>query len=216
MSQRKFLNMFCKLMLMHRSERLSAINKAADLADLRGFIDKRIAYLSQGQRQRVSLARVLMADAPLWFLDEPFEGIDIMHRKKLREHFKQYVQEGNTIFFTSHNLIEAEFIVDRFAFIHHGKLIAIGTADELKEKYLAPSYTLHVSDPQKARSVLDNALRLQMIKVIEGEVALTLQRRSDAPQISKILVNEGIDIFEMRSMGTMEEVFERTARGDAE
>ncbi len=215
MTPRKYLNMFCKLMLMHRSERLSAINKAADLADLRGFIDKRIAYLSQGQRQRVSLARVLMADAPLWFLDEPFEGVDIMHRKKLREHFKQYVQEGNTIFFTSHNLIEAEFIVDRFAFIHHGKLIAIGTADELKEKYLAPSYTLHVSDPQKARSVLDNALRLQMIKVIEGEVALTLQRRSDAPQISKILVNEGIDIFEMRSMGTMEEVFERTARGDA-
>jgi hypothetical protein len=55
-----------------------------------------------------------------------------------------------------------------------------------------------------------------MIKVIEGEVALTLQKRSDAPQIPRILVQEGIDLFEMRSMGTMEEVFERTARsGDA-
>ncbi len=216
MTPRRYLDMFGKLMLMKRSDRLSAINKAADLADLRSFIDKKIAFLSQGQRQRVSLARVLMADAPLWFLDEPFEGIDILHRKRLREHFRKYVQEGNTIFFTSHNLIEAEFIVDRFAFIHKGKLIAVGTAEELKEKYLAPSYTLHVSDPQKARSLLDNALRLQMIKVIEGEVALTLQKRSDAPQIPRILVQEGIDLFEMRSMGTMEEVFERTARsGDA-
>jgi len=215
MTPRRYLNMFGKLMLMPKSERLASLNRAADLADLRGFIDKKIAFLSQGQRQRVSLARVLMADSPLWFLDEPFEGIDIMHRRKLREHFRKYVRQGNSIFFTSHNLIEAEYIVDRFAFIHHGKLIAVGTAEELKEKYLAPSYTLHVSDPQRARSLLDQSLRLQAIRIVEGDVALTLQRRSDAPQIPKILVQEGIDLFEMRSMGTMEEVFERTSRGEA-
>jgi ABC-type multidrug transport system ATPase subunit len=208
--------MFGKLLLMNRGDRMSSINRAIELADLGGFIDKKIAFLSQGQRQRVSLARVLMADAPLWFLDEPFEGIDILHRKRLREHFRKYVQEGNTIFFTSHNLIEAEFIVDRFAFIHHGKLIAVGTAEELKEKFLAPSYTLHVSDPQMARSVLDNELRLQMIKVVEGELQLTLQKKSDAARIPRILVQENIDMYEMRSVGTMEEVFERTSRGEAQ
>lgn len=215
MTPRKYLNMFGKLMLMSRQDRLTAINKAADLADLRGFIDQKIASLSQGQRQRVSLARVLMADAPLAFLDEPFEGIDIIHRRKLREYFREYVKEGNTIFFTSHNLIEAEYIVDRFAFIHHGKLIAVGTAEELKNKYLTPSYLLHVSDPQKAREVLDRSLRLQMIKIVEGDVALTLLKRGDAAQIAKILVQEGIELYEMRTTGTMEEVFERTARGDA-
>lgn len=215
MTPRRYLNMFGKFNLMKRSERLAAINKAADLADLRGFIDQRIASLSQGQRQRVSLARVLLQDKPLVFLDEPFEGVDIIHRRKLREHFRSYVDEGNTIFFTSHNLIEAEHIVDRFAFIHHGKLIACGTADELKEKYLVPAYLLHVSDPQKAKEVLDRELRLQSIKIVEGDLSITLQRRNDAPMISKILVQEGIDIYEMRTMGTMEEVFERTARGDA-
>ena len=215
MTPRRYLNMFGKFNLMKRSDRLAAINKAADLADLRGFIDQRIASLSQGQRQRVSLARVLLQDKPLVFLDEPFEGVDIIHRRKLREHFRKYVDEGNTIFFTSHNLIEAEHIVDRFAFIHHGKLIACGTADELKEKYLTPTYLLHVSDPQKAKEALDRELRLQSIKIIEGDLSITLQRRNDAPMISRILVKEGIDIYEMRTMGTMEEVFERTARGDA-
>jgi len=214
MSPRKYLNMFGKLMLTPKADRLAALNKAADLADLRGFIDRKIAFLSQGQRQRVSLARVLMAEAPLLFLDEPFEGIDIIHRRKLREYFRDYVEKGNTIFFTSHNLIEAEYIVDRFAFIDNGKLIAIGTAEELKEKYLAPSYMLHVSDPQKARDILDKSLRLQMIKVVEGDIVLTLQKRSDAPAIPKILLEEGIDLFEMRTTGTMEEVFERTARGE--
>lgn len=215
MTPRRYLNMFGKFMLIKRDERQTRINTVADLADLRGFIDQKIASLSQGQRQRVSLARVLMADAPLLFLDEPFEGIDIIHRKKLREHFREYVTKGNTIFFTSHNLIEAEHIVDRFAFIHHGKLIACGTAQELKDKYLAPSYLLHVSDPQRARDALDRGLRLQAIRVVEGQVMLTLQRKADAPAISKILVQEGVDLFEMRTTGTMEEVFERTARGDA-
>jgi ABC-type multidrug transport system ATPase subunit len=167
-----------------------------------------------GQRQRVSLARVLMPDVPLIFLDEPFEGVDIIHRRKLREHFRDYVSEGNTVFFTSHNLIEAEYIVDRFAFIHQGKLIAVGTAEELKEKYLTPSFMLHVSDPQKARQILDDNLRLQSIKIVEGSVSVVLSRRSDSSQVAKLLVQEGVDLYEMKSVGTMEEVFERTTRGD--
>ncbi|MCJ7463820.1 MAG: ABC transporter ATP-binding protein [Thermoplasmata archaeon] len=214
MTPRRYLSMFCKLMLMPKSSRLSAINEAADLADLRGFIDQKISFLSQGQRQRVSLARVLLTEVPLTFLDEPFSGIDIIHRRKLREFFRGSVKDGNSIFFTSHNLIEAEYIVDKFAFINHGKLTAVGTAEELKDKYLAPAYMLRVSDPQKAREMLDRSLRLTSISIVEGEVALTLQRRQDAHQVAKILVQEGIDLFEMRSMGTMEEVFERTARDD--
>jgi ABC-type multidrug transport system ATPase subunit len=215
MTPRKYLNMFGKLMLMKKPERLKAINNAADLADLRGYLDKRISVLSQGERQRVSLARVLLADCPLLFLDEPFEGVDIIHRRAVREHLKDYVTKGNTIFFTSHNLLEAEHIVDRFAFINEGKLIAIGTAQELKEKYLVPSYILHVSDPEKAREVLNGSLPLQFLKVVEGQVAITLSRRGDAPRVAKILVESGVDIFEMRTTGTMEEVFERIAKGDA-
>ena len=214
MTPRRYLNMFGKFMLMKRSERQSALNRVADLADIRAFMDRRIAHLSMGQRQRVSLARVLMSDVPLIFLDEPFEGVDIIHRRKLREHLREYVSKGNTVFFTSHNLIEAEYIVDRFAFIHHGRLIAVGTAEELKEKYLAPSYMLHVSDPQKARDVLEDNLRLQSIKIVEGNVSVVLSKRADASQVALLLVHEGVDLYEMKSVGTMEEVFERTTRGD--
>jgi ABC-type multidrug transport system ATPase subunit len=216
MTPRRYLNMFGKFMLMRRSERQSALNRVADLADIRAFMDRRIAHLSMGQRQRVSLARVLMSDVPLIFLDEPFEGVDIIHRRKLREYLREYVSKGNTVFFTSHNLIEAEYIVDRFAFIHHGKLIAVGTAEELKEKYLAPSYQLHVSDPQKARDVLEDNLRLQSIKIVEGNVYVVLSKRSDASQVALLLIHEGVDLYEMKSIGTMEEVFERTTRGDVQ
>jgi ABC-type multidrug transport system ATPase subunit len=214
MTPRRYLNMFGKFMLMKRSDRQSALSRVADLADIRTFMDRRIAHLSMGQRQRVSLARVLMSDVPLIFLDEPFEGVDIIHRRRLREHLREYVDDGNTVFFTSHNLIEAEYIVDRFAFIHHGRLIAVGTAEELKEKYLTPSFMLHVSDPQRAKQILDDNLRLQSIKIVEGSVSVVLARRSDSHQVAKLLVQEGVDLYEMKSVGTMEEVFERTTRGD--
>ncbi len=215
MTPRKYLRTFSKLVCPKGTDRMAAINKAAELADMNGFMDRRIANLSQGERQRVSLGRVLLADCPLFFLDEPFEGIDIIHRRKLREHFRNYVKKGNSIFFTSHNLIEAEHIVDRFAFINRGKLIAVGTANELKEKYLAPSYLLRVSDPQRAKEMLERSLRFQTLKILEGDVAITLVSRRDAPQITKTLVQEGVDLFEMRGTGTMEEVFERIARGGA-
>jgi len=215
MTPRKYLNAFSKLVCVKGSDRLAAINKAADLADIRGFMDRKIAQLSQGERQRVSLGRVLLADCPLFFLDEPFEGIDIIHRRRLREYLRNYVKQGNSIFFTSHNLIEAEFIVDKFAFINRGKLIAVGTANELKDKYLAPSYLLRVSDPQKAKEMLERSLRFHTLRIIEGDVAITLLSRRDAPQIPKTLIQEGIDLFEMRGTGTMEEVFERIARGGA-
>jgi len=214
LTPRKYLDTFGKLMLMKRSDRLGAINKAAELADMGSFLDRKIAFLSQGQRQRVSLGRVLMSDAPLLFLDEPFEGIDILHRRRLREHLKSHVSDGNSVFFTSHNLIEAEYIVDKFAFINRGKVIAVGTAEELKEKYLTPSFMLRVSDPQKAREALDNELRYQALKMVEGEVIVTLQKRTDSPLIPKIILAHGIDLYEMRSVGTMEEVFERIARGE--
>ena len=214
MTPRRYLNMFGKFMLMSRSTRQAAINKAGGLADLASFMDRRISQMSQGQRQRVSLARVLMADAPLIFLDEPFEGVDIMHRKRLREYLREYVSKGNTVFFTSHNLIEAEHIVDRFAFIHKGKLTAVGTADELKDKYLLPSFMLHVSDPQKAKELLESGVRIDSIKIVEGNLYITLHKRADAPQVAKVLEQGGVDLFEMRTTGTMEDVFERTARGE--
>ena len=213
MTPRRYLHMFSKLMLMSKVERLRALDLASGLADLGTFIDSPISQLSQGQRQRVSLARVLMAEAPLLFLDEPFEGIDILHRKRLREYLRDYVSMGNTVFFTSHNLIEAEHIVDRFAFINKGKLTAVGTADELKEKYLLPMYSLHVSDPQRAMEVIDSGMKVQNIKVSDGEVVVMLRKRADAAEASRLVVQAGIDLFEIKASGTMEDVFERTARG---
>jgi ABC-type multidrug transport system ATPase subunit len=214
MTTRKYLNFFGKLMLMKKARRLEALNKAADLAGVNEFLDTRIGKLSPWQQQRVSLARVLMSDAPLMLLDEPFEWIDVVHRRKLREHLRDYVKGGNSVFFASRDLTDAALLVDKFAFVSHGRVIASGTVDDLKEKYLASAYTLQVSDPQMAKELLEKELHLVNIKIVEGNVSITLQNRSDAAKIPEILTEAGLGIYEMKAAGTIEEIIERIARGE--
>jgi ABC-2 type transport system ATP-binding protein len=204
-----YLAFFAKMAGVSRRAARERLEGAARLAELGGFLDKPIANLSHGQRQKVSVARVLLVDAPVMFLDEPFTGIDIIHRKALREHLRRYVAEGNTVFFTSHNLIEAEAFVDRFAFIDKGRLVTTGTARELRDRYLLPTYALRVSDPVRAQQVLSRSLPLSECAVEGEELRVTLKNASDVPRMSELLGAAGISLLEMRQLGTMEEVFLR-------
>ena len=185
------------------------IDKVTRIAEISGFLRKPISNLSHGQRQKLSIARTLLSDVPVMFLDEPFSGIDIIHRKALREYLGKYVDRGNTVFFTSHNLIEAEHIVDRFAFIDGGKILTIGSARELRDKFLLPSYALRVGEPSRARKMLSKNLATTECYVKRDEVWVTLKRRKDVQRIAIILGKAGIPLSEMRQVGTMEEVFLR-------
>src|SRR5205823_1895251 len=81
-----------------------------------------------GERQRTELARVMLSTARMLFLDEPFSNVDVSMRIGLRSILREWVSRGGSILFTSHNLLESEAIVDRYAFLHLGRIIALGTA----------------------------------------------------------------------------------------
>ncbi|MHC4780805.1 MAG: hypothetical protein ACYTFG_19715, partial [Planctomycetota bacterium] len=137
----------------------------------------------------------------------PFQGIDIIHRNVMRKYLRNFVQAGGTVFFTSHNLIEAEHIVDRFAFIDKGQIIMVGTARELRDKYLLPMFSLRVSDPEKAQRIISQSLDVSDCHLKGEEVVVTLVNQEDAPKVSVVLGQAGITMTEMKQMGTMEEVF---------
>jgi ABC-type multidrug transport system ATPase subunit len=185
------------------------IQEVINVCELSELLKKRIAVLSHGQRQKISLARAFLSDVPIMFLDEPFQGIDIVHRRRLRDYLREYIGKGNTVFFTSHNLIEAEQVVDRFAFIDRGTILKIGTARELRDQYLSPMYSIRVSDPVRARQVLSDSIPVNECTLKGGEVFVSLRNKEDALKISSLLSTAGVAILEMRMAGTMEEVFLR-------
>jgi ABC-2 type transport system ATP-binding protein len=109
-----------------RAEALLDRFKLTDRADqiVRGF--------SGGMMQRLSIARAMMHDPQVLFLDEPSAGLDPQTRLLLWEIVREYNQSGKTILLTTHNMEEADALCKRLAIIDHGRVIALGTPQELK------------------------------------------------------------------------------------
>jgi ABC-2 type transport system ATP-binding protein len=87
---------------------------------------------SGGMMQRLSIARAMMHDPQVLFLDEPSAGLDPQTRLLLWEIIREYNQSGKTILLTTHNMEEADALCQRLAIIDHGRNIALGTPAELK------------------------------------------------------------------------------------
>lgn len=84
-------------------------------------------------KQKLALARALIARPPLLFLDEPTAGLDVMAATEIRENLAEIVAEyGVTVFLTTHNMTEAERICERVAIVREGRVLALGTPDSLK------------------------------------------------------------------------------------
>src|ERR1700688_981554 len=110
----------------HRAAALLERFKLTDRADqiVRGF--------SGGMMQRLSIARAMMHDPQVLFLDEPSSGLDPQTRLLLWEIVRAYNARGNTIVLTTHNMEEADDLCRRVAIVDHGRSIALGTPSELK------------------------------------------------------------------------------------
>jgi ABC-2 type transport system ATP-binding protein len=101
------------------------------LVELEEKRDARVGKLSGGQRQRLSVACALVSDPDLLFLDEPTTGLDPQARLKLWEVIEEFRRGGGTVVLTTHYMEEAARLCDRVAIMDHGRVIALGTPDQL-------------------------------------------------------------------------------------
>lgn len=99
--------------------------------DMEQWSAMKVRKYSKGMLQRLGLAQALINDPEILFLDEPTDGVDPVGRKEIRDLLRQLRAEGKTIFLNSHLLSEVEMISDRVAILDKGKLLKVGTVDEL-------------------------------------------------------------------------------------
>ncbi|HUG49111.1 MAG TPA: ATP-binding cassette domain-containing protein [Candidatus Limnocylindria bacterium] len=118
--------------------RVDELIEAVDLAEQR---NQKVSSLSTGQRQKLNLARGLLNDPWILFLDEPTLGLDVSAARAVRELVEQWQRAvpGRTILLTSHYMAEVEQLCDRIAIVDHGRILAIGTPLELKRRVQAES-----------------------------------------------------------------------------
>ena len=115
--------------------------------------DRLAATLSGGQRRKLELARALVTDPRILFLDEATLGLDVDARRMFWGQVRGLAEEGRTVFFTTHYMEEAE-VADRIALIDSGRIVALGTPRELKARLGGGIVTLTTEDDARARAWL--------------------------------------------------------------
>ena len=132
LTAQEFLELICRLRgLEDVSKRVDRWIEFFDLADKR---DALCRDLSKGQRQKMMLAVAFIHEPDLLLLDEPFINLDPIYQRKVREYLVEHVRKGRTIFMCSHILEIAEKLCTRMAVIKNGRVVALGTLDEIRAR----------------------------------------------------------------------------------
>jgi sodium transport system ATP-binding protein len=97
------------------------------------YVQARVEKLSQGMKQKVSIARTVVHDPPVLIFDEPTVGLDVLNAIDMQKVIGEFRDEGKTIIFSTHIMSEAEKLCDRIAIIHRGRIHACGTLASLRE-----------------------------------------------------------------------------------
>ena len=135
---RENLQVYGRYFGLPRAELDGRIPELLDFAELAARADSRIQALSGGMKRRLALARALVNDPRLLFLDEPTTGLDPQARHLIWERLRSLARQGRTLLLTTHFMDEAERLCDRVAIMDHGRKIADGAPRELIAEHIEP------------------------------------------------------------------------------
>jgi len=191
--------------------------RVSELLEFFGLSDhanEKVETFSTGMRQRLALARTLLHDPEVLFLDEPTAGLDPVAANQVNELIANLSEEkGRTIFLCTHNLVEAQKLCDRVAVMEHGKLAAIGTPRDLMQQYVRRLDVDIEVAPEQVNIALDllssaSSLTRGLPHHINGNLTLTIPGRDAIPGLLSLLVQKGIRIYHIAAhQPSLEDVY---------
>jgi ABC-2 type transport system ATP-binding protein len=194
-----------------------SVDESIETAQLEEKRRSRVVGLSGGQKQRLAMACALVGDPELLFLDEPTTGLDPQARRHLWDLVDRLKQAGRTIILTTHYMEEAERLCDRVAIMDHGRVIALGTPQQLIATVGGEDIVeFAVASGETSRAVVNAALLkaipgVQSLDVDEGLHRLSVSELHTAvPRIFAVLREQGLHLSEFRThSASLEDVFVR-------
>ena len=181
-------------------------NRVSDLIDrlgLSAFQKQKYGTLSGGQKRRVDIARALLHGPDLLFLDEPTTGLDIQTRKSIWDLLYQLQrEEGMTVVLTTHYLDEADE-ADQIYIVDHGKVIAQGSALDIKSQYAKNILKIRFKERQQIESLKSSGMSVEQ----QSQLEYIFQPKSEREAIDYLAqVRDNLAHFEFRP-GTMDDAF---------
>jgi sodium transport system ATP-binding protein len=132
LSAREVLTFFGELNGIRGPALKQRVEEISSLLNMSGFDDTKIDSLSTGMRQRVAVARALIHDPPILILDEPASGLDVPTAHVIEEFILKARDSGKAVLLSTHVMEEAEYLCDRMAVMHEGKVKIVGTMEDLR------------------------------------------------------------------------------------
>jgi ABC-2 type transport system ATP-binding protein len=164
-------------------------NELLDLVELTAFKDKKVQTYSGGMRRRLELACGLVNRPRVLFLDEPTLGLDVQTRAATWNYVRMLKKEfGMTLFMTTHYLEEADALCDRIAIIDHGKIIVVGTPEELKESLGGDIITLSIKQDEDISELIKKIEHVKEVKKENGMYRI----KSESGEVTAPLIIEAL------------------------
>jgi ABC-2 type transport system ATP-binding protein len=113
------------------------VERGVEIADLEDRIDDRTGEYSKGMTRKLLLASTLMTEPQLAILDEPTDGLDVRNSRQIRDVVREFPRGERSVLLSSHNMLEVGYLCDRVALLNEGRIVGVGTPDELVAEYAA-------------------------------------------------------------------------------
>jgi ABC-2 type transport system ATP-binding protein len=209
---RENLELHCAYMGYHNKERIDEVLSLVGLLDIEG---KAICNYSLGMKQRLAIARAILAKPEVLILDEPINGLDPEGIKEIRSLIKNLNKKyGTTILISSHILAEIELIADTVGIIKNGKIlkeVSMDTVHEYNREYIE----LEVSDLSKTGYLIEEKLGIKNYKIVSKNKMRIYDVDKKQNTISRLLIENGIELESIgKKESTLEEYFLKLIQED--
>jgi ABC-2 type transport system ATP-binding protein len=204
------LDFYGRVWHMTKDDRTKRIQSLLEKVGLWDRKDEIVKGWSRGMKQKLAVARAMMHQPKVLFLDEPTAGLDPVASAVLRDDLSNLVQhEGVTVFLTTHNLNEAEKLCQRVAVIREGKLMMVGSPDELKLKngagfveIVGSGFTPEILAELGSMPLVDSVIQK------DQHIRVELKEGMESTTLIPLLVSRGVEIEEVRKgKASLEDVF---------
>ena len=204
----EYLSAYKNLLLLAKMDKVShgRVNEVLKIVGLSDRGNDKVKAYSQGMKQRLGIAQALLNKPKILILDEPTNGLDPRGMKEVRDLIRKLAQEGITILISSHLLHEVEQVCTTMAIINLGKLVKIGSVQDLLNESDTFITEIKVEPVEKAKKVLEGLNYLSNVAKSDGTLKVRIANK-DLKLLTRDLVKADIDVSAIIPRTSLEDYF---------
>jgi ABC-2 type transport system ATP-binding protein len=222
LSARDNLEFFATLQEIPTPDVSARVKEMLDFFDLSSRAQDKVETFSKGMKQRLALARALIHRPPLLFLDEPTSGLDPEAAQQVNELIASLSRaSGRTVILATHNLVEAQRLCDRVAIMNRGRILALGSLEDLARKLWPVTWVdlvFHVKpsiDIQAFMMTQPGVIRVQMDDAANA-AAVQVENRDRIPDVVRSLVSQDVSLLRVHPREyTLEDIYFALQAGES-